>query len=184
MIAYVDESLRTTPGGLYVIAAAVVLTEPDEARQVALSVLLRGQRRYHWRDESEAQRHRMLDAMADLELLVLGYVRRPVDQHAHERARVLCLRRLLWDLRGVEELIIESRHKAADQRDRRSIVQAQQEAEGELSGLVYDFQHPDREPLLWFADAAAGAVAASAAGETDAYLAKLPGCDVVDVADP
>jgi len=184
VIAYLDESGRVSPEGLYVVAAAVVMTDQGAARAAAGSVLLPGQRRYHWRNEDEAQRYRMLECMTELELPVRGYVRRSVDPKRLERARALCLRRVLWDLRrdGVDELVIESRHESSDRRDRLTIVRAQQARIASRS-LLYEHRQPDGEPILWFADAAAGAIIAAAAGETDAYVERLVGCEIIEV-DP
>ncbi|HZT66112.1 MAG TPA: hypothetical protein VFA11_10025 [Acidimicrobiales bacterium] len=161
MHAFVDESLRMSGEGLYVVTAVVVTEDPDRCRDAIRSVLLPRQRRFHWRDESEAQRKAMLDALAALELPVYGYVRRPVPRRRQERARALCLNRMLWDL-GQElagaELVLETRQDRNDRKDRQTIIRAQK-AGIAPPDLRYRFEHPGGEPLLWAADAAAGAVA-------------------------
>lgn len=183
LTAYLDESMRQTADGLYVVAAAVVMSEPDSARQAARSVMLPRRRRFHWVGEEDRDRHRMLDVMTDLELPVLGsYLRCRLEPgRDQDRPRALCLTRLLWDIwhAGVGELVIESRGKTGDQKDRRSVIGAQQGGWAS-SDLVYEFRRPRAEPLLWFADAAAGALATTIAGERD-YLVRLPGCAAVEI---
>jgi hypothetical protein len=184
MIAFLDESLRRPPDGLYVVAAVVVMSEPESVRRVAQVPVspTRPRRRFHWRDEEDRERFGMLDRMNELGLLVLGYVRRPITVGGQERARVLCLNRLLWDLQhnGVTDLVIESRREVSDQRDRSAIIHAQQ-AGIASPDLHYRHMQPTLEPLLWLADAAAGAIAASVAGENDSYISRLPGCEIVEV---
>lgn len=46
-------------------------------------------------------------------------------------------------------------------KDRQTIIQAKQAAES----LIYRFERPDAEPLLWLPDAVAGAVSAAEAQE-------------------
>ncbi len=185
MISLVDESLRSGPAGLYVVTAVVVLEDRERARGVARSVLLPRQPRFHWRGETHGQRQKMLGAMAELELPVRGYVYRALSPRKQERARALCFERLLWDLQedGIEELLVESRQSGGDRRDRRTIVRAQRS--GKASGsLRYGFAFAVAEPLLWFADAAAGAVAMSTAGEEATYLEQLGSCAEVIEIDP
>ena len=98
--AYVDESQpdpRADPGA-YLLAAAMLPTEDLQAARAAVrSLLLRGQRKLHWRDENEQRRKLLTAAVADLEALHLVVVH--VDlQASSERRRRLCLRRLLCEL--------------------------------------------------------------------------------------
>lgn len=182
MIAYVDESIRSSGHRLYVVAAVVVIDDPQPPREAMLSMVLPAQRRYHWHDESHARRLAMVDRIAGLGVTVFGYVHRDPGAR-QERARALCLRRALWDMHqhGVAELVIETRHASADRRDRQTIVRAQQAGEAAAT-LVYGFEKPDDQPLLWLPDAAAGAIAAAAAGETLDYLGRLGRCvEVVEV---
>lgn len=159
MTAFVDESLRQGPGGLYVVAAVVVLEDSETARSKARSVLLGRQKRFHWRNETERQRKAMLGCLAGLGAPVLAYAASPVERPRQDRARALCLERLLWDVwdLGVAGIVFESREDHNDAKDRRSIIQAQRARRAD-PGLSYDFKRPLEEPLLWFADAAASAV--------------------------
>ncbi len=178
MHAYVDESLRQGPTGLYVVATVVITGDRDHARNVARSVLLRRQPRYHWHAESEPQRHRMLEAITGLDVRVLAYACRPVAPSKTERARALCIGRLLWDLvaeddlGNVDELVLESRQEHNDRKDRK-IIAAAQRAHRAPASLRYSHAQPSAEPLLWLPDAVAGAVSAHVAGETSRYLEAL-----------
>ena len=184
--AYVDESMRQGPAGLYVVATVVIAEDPDRARQAARSVLLGRQARYHWHGENEPQRRRMLDVIAELEVTVIAYTCRPVAATKSERARALCLDRLLWDLTTdprlaeVTALVLESRQEHNDRKDRRIIAAAQRSRRAPRE-LRYRHERPDVEPLLWFPDAVAGAVSAHLAGDTNRYLDRL--ADTVRVVD-
>ncbi len=173
MTAFVDESLRQGPNGLYVIAAVVVTLDFDAARDAARSMLLRGQHRFHWRDENDRRRRLMIDRISELGVGCRAYVCRPVAVRREPRARALCLNGLLWDLwqDDVVELVIESRQEHNDRRDRRTIVGAQR-AQRAHPDLSYRFAWPEVEPLLWLADAVAGAVSA-AVGERADYTNAL-----------
>ncbi|MGH9102826.1 MAG: hypothetical protein ACRDYD_07585 [Acidimicrobiales bacterium] len=116
----------------------------------------------------------MLKRLAVLGSPVDGYVARPVAARKEDRARALCLNRLLWDLRqeGVAKLVLESREEHNDRKDQRTIVRAQK-ARSADPDLSYVFRRPLEEPLLWLADAAASAISASLA-EGAGYLAQLP----------
>ena len=64
--ALVDESLRIRDG-LYVLAAVVVADDLTEHHRQALRTLLcRGQRRLHWRDESTRHRNQIIGVVRRL----------------------------------------------------------------------------------------------------------------------
>lgn len=173
MHAFVDESLRTSGDGLYLVAAVVVVDgDLGASRRAAQKVLLARQRRFHWRNESERQRWRMLEAISTLDVTLLAYSR-VLRGERQERARALCIERMLWDLRemGVSEIVFESRDRG-DNKDARTIANAQRA--GVVAKTVrYRFERPEREPILWIPDAIAGAASAQVAGETP-YLDQVP----------
>ncbi|MHB8324618.1 MAG: hypothetical protein ACYDHB_09400 [Candidatus Dormibacteria bacterium] len=164
--AYVDESIRMEPP-LYVLAAVLVAPTDEIAARQAMAAFSLPHRapRFHWHDERENRRLAMLRCLADLRLPIHAYVRPgPVHGQHAGRARSRCLTSLLQDLRlrSVGRLVIESREPHNDRRDARTILGAQQ---GRLaaSSLEFQFARPREEPLLWPADAVAGAVASSRA---------------------
>ena len=172
MTAYVDESLRLTGEGLYVLAAVVV---PD-ARAADVRATLRaavppGLRRYHWRKEGGASRSAIVALLAELGCPALA-VTCAVDPKRQERARRRCLVRLLWELteRGTATLVFETRGHA-DASDRRLVKQA--EAAGWVPHVDYLFARPDDECLLWLADVVAGAVSRHLGDHDETYAATL-----------
>ena len=169
--------MRFGGGGLYVVAAVVVVAEDiDAARRAARSVLVGRQPRFHWRNESEARRFKMLECMRAQDIEGRVYVRESITPRRQARARALCMNALLWDLRQatVAELVFESRQAHGDGADRRTIIAAQRAGRASPE-LVYRFDRAIDEPLLWMADALAGAASAQVADGADYYLDLLGG---------
>lgn len=172
--AYVDESLRLTGEGLYVLAAVVV--PPDRAAEVRAALRAAvppGLRRYHWRDERPASRAAMAGIVAGLRLDALVVTARPVERTRQERARRQCLRRLVWELdrRRLSDVVLESRgHRDAD--DRSMIAYALRAGWGSRE-LRYGFARPTDEPLLWLPDVVAGAHALAIGTGDCRYTAPL-----------
>ena len=120
--AYLDEAFSAGPIGVYVVA--VVLVPPERADGLRLDLReLFGRRapRFHWYDETDSVRRRMLEFIADRDLTSLSVVGGLRDSRAQERARTLSLGRVLWELRSwrVRRLVLESRQERNNQRDRR-----------------------------------------------------------------
>ena len=125
--AFMDESLRQTGAGLYLVVIAVVAAaDLDAARDGARSLLRPRQARFHWRTEGEAARASMIAQLAaNCPRLVLGYACRPMPER-QGRARALCLERVTWDLKshGIDHLVIESREHRNDTKDAATIERA------------------------------------------------------------
>jgi hypothetical protein len=173
MRAYIDESVRVVTPGLYVLAAVTVPPRrADGIVELLRASLPPGQRRSHWRDDSGARRRTLVAQFAELELNATIVVARPMTSARQERARRLCLRRLLWELeqQGVLEALLESRGEQ-DQADRRVIAGCQRS--GQLSGRwTYAFGSKS-EPLLWLPDTVAGAASLALAQDQPEYLTGL-----------
>lgn len=175
MNAFVDESIRAGEGGVYLVAAVVVTdVDLDEARHRVRSVIPRRQPRFHWRDENETLRRRMLAAIVELEPTVLSYACVPVGRR-QDRARALCLNRMLWDLKelGAASVTFESRESHNDRKDARTIERAKR-AGAAAADLEYAFRRPLEEPLLWAADALAGVASARVANVGGVAFDELP----------
>jgi hypothetical protein len=175
MTAYVDESLRVTPAGLYLVAAAVVIDERAvDARHELRKVLTGRQQRFHWNDAGEKQRARMLETIHALEPAVMAYACQPLPSR-QDRARALCLGSLVWDLRSLEvdHVVFESRQDHNDRKDANTIERARR-AQTAAPELTYSFSRPQNEPLLWVADALAGAISAHIADDNHRYIEQLP----------
>lgn len=175
-LAYVDESesYRHLDPDTYLLAAAV-LTEGvcESTRQVLRRLLLRGQRKLHWHDESPTRRRRIINALAELDVLNVVVVRAGVAGERSERRRRQCLERLLHELAasGVEQVHLEARQERQNQRDRALLdtLRSRQVVPGHVR--VEHCPGPS-EPLLWLPDAVCGAVTADRCAEPR-YLKSL-----------
>lgn len=112
--AFCDESLRCRADGAGIYMLAAVLLPPhrvQHARDTMASLLLKGQRKLHCRDES-ARRRLLLTrrtSSAEPEIVIATWCRM---NHTHqERARGKAMQSLLTALaeRGVTEAVFESR---------------------------------------------------------------------------
>ena len=114
--AYIDESLRVSHG-LYVLAAVIVAdTEADQHRTALRALLLRGQLRLHWRDESTARRNQLISAMSALRHTGAIVIATDAASRRQERARRKCIERLLAQLasRAITTVVFERRHPDLD----------------------------------------------------------------------
>jgi hypothetical protein len=135
---------------------ACVLTDVRDHAEIRRGVeeLMRPrQRRIHFHDESLAERRRFIEGFARLPIRVVIAAARIEQGVDAERARALCLSRLVHGLqdRGISRVVLESRHD--DRRDVRTIIGARRPE----PLLVFDHRRPLGEPLLWIADGAAWA---------------------------
>lgn len=175
MLVFVDESLRQSATGLSVVTAVVI--SPDdlaEAQYQLRGLLLRGQVRFHWRDESEPRREQMVRVLSGMTIAGICYLVRDCPARHLERARAISLTRMLWDLKrdAPTRLTIESRREL-DRRDTRTISAARKSGHYP-ERMKFDFLPPANEPLLWAADAIAGVVSAHAAGEDSRHFHAMP----------
>jgi len=171
--AYVDESLRIHEG-LYVLAAVIVVdTQADRHRERLRALLLRGQRRLHWRDESSKRRALLIRTVGQLPHTGVVVIATGVPPRRQERARRKCIERLLAELagRGVASVVFERRHQELDARDR-AMVAALRRQRSIPAWLRASWVPAADEPLLWLPDIAAGAASLAAAGEA-AYWQEL-----------
>ena len=179
--AYVDESIRAAVPGLYVLASVVVpATRAEEVREDLRGVLRTRRPRFHWRDEQDGDRLLMAEMLAQFTLPAVVAVVSPMDHRRSERARRVCLTRLLWELqqRHVDDIVFETRQEHRDREDRAHVLHAQKA--GHVSAaLHYAFAGPLQEPLLWLPDLVAGAVAYARGG--DHHYLDVLGADVAVV---
>jgi hypothetical protein len=149
--AHVDESQRGSP---YVMACVLTdVRDHAETRRGVEQLMRPGQRRIHFHDESLAERRRFVEGFAQLPIRVIVVAARVDHGVDAERARALCLSRLVRGLqdRHVSRVVLESRHD--DRRDVRTIIGARRPE----PLLVFEHRQPAGEPLLWIADGAAWA---------------------------
>lgn len=173
MLALVDESILLPGHGCYLLGCVVI---PDDLRA---SIRRRVRRaavgtHFHWKDERDDARLRMLRVAGDRAVRLVVLACRPTVRREHERARAQLLTGLLTELAATTtlDLLIESRQHVNDLKDRKVVAAAV--TLGQISAdLNYAHTGPDQEPLLWLADALAGAGMAQIRGD-DHYLASLP----------
>ncbi|WP_158897182.1 hypothetical protein [Streptomyces hygroscopicus] len=163
--AFCDESLRCREGGsgIYLMSAVVLASsEVQQARDVMAALLLAGQRKLHWRDESAKRRLFLARRTASIESEVVIATWCGMDSTRQERARRKVQQRLLAALadRGVAEAVFESRGPVRDKGDiaglaglRRSGVLPDSLRVGHAAGPA--------EHALWAADVVAGAFGAA-----------------------
>lgn len=158
--AYVDESLRRRPhdDGVYAMAAVVVDSADHDGVREALEALRFGRSlRLHWRDESHARRLAITKALTTLPVTGIVTVHLHRIGVRHERARRLCLERLLYEIgvKNAATVTVESR-SAEDHFDRSLLTGLRRSRRVSLDMYVC-WASPFEEPLLWAADAVAGA---------------------------
>jgi hypothetical protein len=100
-LAYVDESMRSRPGGsdVYVLAAAMLHDGDTEGVRMGVAALARGrQLRMHWRDALPSERAKAVVTVGGLDALHLVVVGMGLDRARQERGRRQCMQRLLSEL--------------------------------------------------------------------------------------
>ncbi len=144
-------------------------------RTVMRGLLLPGQRKLHWRDESDKRRQQIVEAVATVGLeYIVVVVRQGRKGERPERRRRHRLERLLFELdqRGVEHVVLESRGAKDDQRDRELLTVLHPRGILKAKGLHIDHAYGRTEALLWLPDAVCGAVTRSRLGEP-AFIEKI-----------
>jgi hypothetical protein len=171
--AYIDESMRVSHG-LYVLAAVIVAdTDAGQHRAALRALLLRGQLRLHWRDESTARRSRLITAMSALRHTGAIVIATDAAPRRQERARRKCIERLLAELasRAITTVTFERRHPDLDSHDR-TMIAALRRQRSLPAAMRTTWQGAADEPLLWLPDIAAGAASLAQTGD-DTYWRDL-----------
>jgi hypothetical protein len=171
-IGLVDESILLSGHGCYVLGCVVLPVEAKARVRRATRRAIPAGRTFHWTKERPEVRHGMLQVLADDASYLFAYSHRPVVRREHEWTRAHLLNALLDDLEAanVAEVVLESRQAHNDARDRQ-VIGAHQQKENSI--LDYRHDGPRQEPLLWLADALAGAVM-SQIRKDNRYVAALP----------
>lgn len=109
VIALVDESILLAGSGCYLLACVVI---PDDRRAHVRRATRRAAvgNHFHWKDEREDGRLRMLGVLSDEAAFLLAYVRRPTVRRDHESVRAHLLGEPLDDLAQTPplDLLIEA----------------------------------------------------------------------------
>jgi len=169
-VAFVDEAIRER---WYVLAATVLIEDDAERiREHLHGLLLRGQQRLHWREESAPRRAKLASAVCATGCTSVVVVGIGMDQRKQERARRRCLGRLLWELDQLrdERGVAETRHAERNATDIRAFG-AFRKSGMVSAALSFEHGRPAQEPLLWLPDIVAGAVLSGRTGRSELRLA-------------
>jgi hypothetical protein len=160
-VAFVDESMRAPQGaepGVYRVAAALVdSVDIPDIRAAMQTLSPKPGTRFHWHEESDKGRDKAVALISGLSMLHVVVTGAPLMSAKQERARRLCMRRLLPELEraGVRHVWIDARRLAQNRSDIRAVDAFRQ---GRLIGRLIRVDHVRSwdEPLLWAPDAVAG----------------------------
>lgn len=170
VIAFVDESVKEAGVGTYVVGC--VITPHTECGELRKELVAGG--RFHFRKAGIKRQVAMLEKIASRRLACSAYVYRGLYPIGQEGGRGFCFDRLLLDLQqwGVGELVIESRGRERDSWDNTTILGARHRGQAP-EPLTYCWQRNDADPLLWMADAVAGAVRVNVTSTHERYKEPL-----------
>lgn len=151
-VVFVDESKANS----YILAATATSNRTRRDSEKALRSLLKpGQRRIHFKSESNDRRRLILANMCDLELSSYVWM---VSGVADKTGRPLCMEALARAVMKsqVRSIVIE-RDESLVSADRRVIAQVMREHQH--ADVTYSHVEPQSSPLLWVSDAVAWSVA-------------------------
>ncbi len=173
LVAVIDESSpANTAGGITYVIAVAALFEPTRAT-AELSRLFTAERRrpFHWEREGAVARTRIIEIAAEVGVVASAHYAH-VGRRGQAHARGSMLARMAVDIAadGVDHLIIEASDAATIGRDRRVLLDSFREAGG--VPFAYDWRSK-AEPLLWIADAIAGAVGEYVVGKDPIWCEML-----------
>lgn len=172
--AYVDESAHES-AGLCLVGVAVldksIESEVNEALQAALPT---GAKRLHWNKDGASVRSKVIDIIAEYTHHCRVYLSYFDDRKRIDKAREACLMHMYSDMGGKPygEIILDQRTKHQDTRD--LVLWTNQ-------CVRLNLPHPPAvrhdgtatEPLLWLADAVAGAVGDNLVKGDNSYVRTL-----------
>ena len=181
LVAVIDESSPgNTAGGITYVVAIAALFEPTRAADELSQLFTTDRRRpFHWEREGTVARTRIIEIAADLGVVATAHYSH-VGRRGQTRARQSMLIRMASDAaaEGVEHLIIEASDAATIGRDQRVLLDSFRERGG--VPFVYDWRSK-AEPLLWIADAIAGAVGEYVVGKDPMWWNMLDDLGVVSL---
>lgn len=146
--AFVDESKKN---GLLIVASIVPVEHVQATRKVMNGLLLKNQRRIHFKHEHDRRKKQIVAEIARLPITIRLY-HASLDRGELE-ARRSCLTRLAVDLRSLDAtLLVVERDDSLVEHDRRWLFESIRRAGDEM-----DYLHlrAHEESLLWIADALA-----------------------------
>lgn len=166
--AWGDESLsdRRNDPGRYIFAAVITDAKTESnAREHKKTLLLPGQKKTHWRDESDNRRDKVIEVLIGAGLKGIIVTRVGPIEERDERRRRKCFEyfaRLLSEYE-ISDLVLESRGRTGDALD---IAMANALRAAKYVPQTFRVSHApgSSEPLLWAADAVCGAYVSERTG--------------------
>jgi hypothetical protein len=170
--AFLDESSANRGDELqeYLVCAALIDGEDcDSVREQLRPLLLPGQIKLHWTDESERRRRDIVSRIVGLGPMSIVVSHLDARRKRVERYRRKSLEVLYHELVAMEtfDLTLECRSDSQDKEDRAHIVGLQ--SQGLDRRLRIGHQRGGDEPLLWIADAVLGSINAAHLGNPGHY---------------
>lgn len=166
---FVDESMsdRAQDSRAYILGATICQTaDLSTVRQEIAGLRLRGQRKVHWREESDKRRRQIVELIARLPLEHVAVVRhgRPGDRP--ERRRRHAMERLLYELdqADVRDITFESRDSRNDSRDIEMLNAIRSRGVVSLDLQISHVGGRD-DAMLWVADALCGVTVKQRTGD-------------------
>lgn len=144
---FVDESKAR---GLLVAAAVCVSDDVNEYRKQMRALLLAGERRVHFKKESDPRRRKIVATMADFDLVVRLYGRTTDDADG----RRACLDAVVRDAADTAERLVIERDESTFAFDRRVLYEATRRHRC-ADTMTYELLAPHADPMLWIPDAVA-----------------------------
>lgn len=183
MKAALDETSPEGPKGIfYVVGSALVIADEVTAKKYLRNVIDQPhrQRPFHWSQEGQVARTRMMDCLEDLGAVAHVCIHYPTGRRRLNAARSSGFAEIIPGMLhdGVTELCIESRGLREDERDKATILDTLNNL-GASRSLTYDW-YTKEEPLLWLADAICGVVGEYLLGTEDVgYFDQLQKAGVI-----
>ncbi len=174
LLAYVDESMRVLPDGTkcyYLAAAMISETACAATRDILRPLLLGREPRLHWTREGEPRKNLIAKTISQIPVECVVLVGAMLQHKKEDRARHQVLKHLLWELdqnMNVRHVVLESRGASQDRRDL-TIVGGLRNSKHLSRRLIVSHGQPIQEPLLWIADAVAGAAGDQRCGNPSHY---------------
>ncbi len=157
LVAVIDETTPADAGGIYYVVSSAVVLDVDSVRSALASSRPADRTRpFHWVDEGSHARDAMVDLICSTGTIAQVTVCYTTGRRRQEQARRLALAELvpMIALEGAREIVIESRSRREDARDRETLIEA---TRGLAGTLTYRWE-TKAEPILWIADAVCGVV--------------------------
>lgn len=180
LVVVVDDSSPKVAGGVaYVVAAAALLSVSDVHAELAMLFSSQRKNPFHWSKEGTDTRNRMLDIIIGTGIVAIAHC-----THVGRSGQVSARRNMIeltsdWaQLEGASHMIIESSDRVTNGRDQSTLLDHHRDRGG--IPFAYDWR-TKQEPLLWVADALAGAVGEWAVGKSALWYERLFEAGVITV---